>query len=165
LTSINAVSDIVIHGGLPAGLIDDAEFRRDVSSWAGCIAGALTDAEYRDGLAAAGFVDIDLQVTRRYSLCDVGFALPTLATQQGEQVLEDVVSRFASTFVRARAALDLARNCGVTDVYLLTTTAAEFFPRLGFARIARDAAPRVVQTSTEFQSACPASAAAMHVRL
>ena len=50
-----AVSDIVMHGGVPVGLADTAQMRRDLSSWAGCIAGALTDAEYRAGLAAAGF--------------------------------------------------------------------------------------------------------------
>src|SRR5690242_12763433 len=33
-----AVSDIVIHGGLPAGLMDTAQMRQDLSSWAGCIA-------------------------------------------------------------------------------------------------------------------------------
>src|SRR5919205_112995 len=63
-----AVSDIVIHGGLPTDLIDTAEFRRDISSWAGCIAGALTDEEYRVGLAVAGFESIDLEVTRRYDV-------------------------------------------------------------------------------------------------
>ncbi len=64
-----------------------------------------------------------------------------------------------------RAALNLARDCGVTDVYLLTTTAAEFFPRLGFERIARPAVATPVQASIEFRSACPASAVAMHRRV
>ncbi len=97
-----AVSDIVIHGGLPESLASNVFFRRDLSSWAGCIAGALTDAEYRAGLAAAGFDDIDLQITRRYSVEDLGVTLPAWATRPGEVAIADVVSRFASTFVRAR---------------------------------------------------------------
>ena len=51
-----------------------------------------------------------------------------------------------------RAALDLAR---------LTTTAETFFPRFGFRRIARADVPTGVQTSVEFQSACPATAVVM----
>jgi amino-acid N-acetyltransferase len=57
-----------------------------------------------------------------------------------------------------QAALDLARQRGATSVYLLTTTAEGFFPRFGFRRIVRADVPPGVQTSVEFQSACPASA-------
>ena len=32
-----AVSDIVIHGGVPAELLDTAQMRQDLSSWAGCM--------------------------------------------------------------------------------------------------------------------------------
>lgn len=97
-----AVSDVVIHGGLPEGLADSAEFRRDLSSWSGCIAGALTDAEYRAGLAAAGFQDIELEITRRYTLADVGDKLPAWAQRLDPAIVEEIVGRFASTFVRAR---------------------------------------------------------------
>ena len=57
-----------------------------------------------------------------------------------------------------RAALDLAHQRGTRSVYVLTTTAEAFFPRFGFRRIARAEVPAGVQTSVEFQSACPASA-------
>jgi SAM-dependent methyltransferase len=97
-----AVSDIVIHGGLPVELVDSDQMRRDLSSWACCIAGALSDHEYRDQLAAAGFVDADLEVTRRYTVADLGTPLPGWASRLGQNVVTDVVDRFASTFVRAR---------------------------------------------------------------
>ena len=58
-----------------------------------------------------------------------------------------------------RAALELARQQGTRSVYLLTTTAESFFPRFGFRRVARADVPPGVQTSVEFRSACPASAA------
>lgn len=96
-----AVSDIVIHDGLPADLVDSAELRRDLSSWAGCIAGALTDAEYREGLAAAGFENIDLEVTRRYTTDELPQPLPEWAARLGDELAAQVVGRFASTFVRA----------------------------------------------------------------
>jgi amino-acid N-acetyltransferase len=63
------------------------------------------------------------------------------------------------------AALQLARTHGVEQVFLLTTTAEAFFQRLGFETIARGAVPASVQTSIEFQSACPASAVVMRKRL
>ena len=51
------VSDVVADDGLtPAD-------RAERGQWVGCIAGALSFAEYRDGLAAAGFVDIDITPT------------------------------------------------------------------------------------------------------
>jgi amino-acid N-acetyltransferase len=58
-------------------------------------------------------------------------------------------------------ALAITRDRGIQDVYLLTTTAEDYFPRFGFACIARDAVPEAVQASAEFQGACPSSAVAM----
>ena len=96
-----AVSDIVIHGGLPAGLMDTAQMRQDLSSWAGCIAGALTDAEYRAGLAAAGFTAIDLEITRRYIVADIPASATGWTAGLDEATRAELVERFASTFVRA----------------------------------------------------------------
>ena len=59
------------------------------------------------------------------------------------------------------AALDVASDLGLPAVYLLTTTAVAYFPRFGFAATDRAAVPPGVRGSVEFQSACPASAAAM----
>lgn len=50
---------------------------------------------------------------------------------------------------------------GLRALYLLTTTAETWFPRLGFARVARDVVPHAVRATAEFRGACPASAAAM----
>ncbi len=62
-------------------------------------------------------------------------------------------------------ALRLAAAAGAREVYLLTETAAEFFPRLGFAARDRASAPALVQQSIEFRSACPSSAVLMHLGL
>lgn len=56
------------------------------------------------------------------------------------------------------AALDLARTNRVKTVYLLTTTAGDFFPRFGFRRIERSDVEPAVQASVEFTTACPSTA-------
>jgi amino-acid N-acetyltransferase len=63
------------------------------------------------------------------------------------------------------AAIELARGQHVLAVYLLTTTADQYFPKFGFERIPRAGVPATVQASVEFQSACPASAIVMRKRL
>jgi hypothetical protein len=44
--------------------MDDAT-RADMAQWTGCIAGALTEDEYRAGLTAAGMVDVEIRETHR----------------------------------------------------------------------------------------------------
>jgi amino-acid N-acetyltransferase len=58
-----------------------------------------------------------------------------------------------------------ARASGLRALYLLTETAAEFWPRFGFARIDRGSAPRGVAESPEWAGGCPASAVAMFLAL
>ena len=63
------------------------------------------------------------------------------------------------------AALRLAAAHGAGTVFLLTTTAEQFFPRFGFEPITREEVPSSVRESVEFQSACPASAVVMRKHL
>ncbi len=58
-----------------------------------------------------------------------------------------------------------ARTQGMGDLYLLTTTATEWFPRFGFQRIERTAASPEIQASREFTSLCPASSVLMRLGL
>ncbi len=58
-------------------------------------------------------------------------------------------------------ALQLAYDAGVRTVYLLTTTAQDWFPRHQFQVIPRDQVPATVQTLIEFRGACPDTAAVM----
>jgi N-acetylglutamate synthase-like GNAT family acetyltransferase len=59
------------------------------------------------------------------------------------------------------AAIRLAQECRAPAIYLLTTTAEDFFRQYGFDTISRDDVPTTVQRSVEFRSACPASATVM----
>lgn len=57
--------------------------------------------------------------------------------------------------------LRTGRVRGLRSIYLLTTTAPEFFEHLGFERVPRESAPTPLQRSSEFATVCPASAICM----
>jgi amino-acid N-acetyltransferase len=67
--------------------------------------------------------------------------------------------------VLVERALDLARERGIEDVFLLTTTAEHYFPRFGFTCVSRDSVAPGIRSSIEFQEACPASATVMRKSL
>ncbi|HXT48428.1 MAG TPA: arsenic resistance N-acetyltransferase ArsN2 [Gemmatimonadaceae bacterium] len=54
---------------------------------------------------------------------------------------------------------------GIHALYLLTTTAERYFPSFGFVVSTRDAVPAPIRATTEFVSACPASATVMCLAL
>jgi arsenite methyltransferase len=54
-----AVSDVIADPEM------DAETRADMAAWTGCIAGALTEPEFRDALEAAGLGDVEIRETHR----------------------------------------------------------------------------------------------------
>ncbi len=54
-----AVSDVIADEDMTE------QTRADMAQWTGCIAGALTEREFRDELAAAGFADVEVQTTHR----------------------------------------------------------------------------------------------------
>ncbi|HEX7047318.1 MAG TPA: arsenic resistance N-acetyltransferase ArsN2 [Gammaproteobacteria bacterium] len=58
-----------------------------------------------------------------------------------------------------------AREKHIGALYLLTMTAAEFFPRLGYEKFDRDAVPVAIARSTEFATLCPATAICMKKNL
>jgi arsenite methyltransferase len=89
-----AVSDVVVHGQVPAPI------RKSMELWIGCVAGALADEEYTTKLAAAGFEGIDIEDTRVYSVDDARVFL----TGEGldvEALAAQIDGTFASAFVRA----------------------------------------------------------------
>lgn len=58
-----------------------------------------------------------------------------------------------------------AREHGVSTVYLLTTTAEQFFLARGYSSAARETAPTSIRSTTEFAGLCPASSAFLSKRL
>ena len=59
-----AVSDIVIRGDMPK------EIRQSIELWAGCIAGALEETDYKRKLSTAGFEQVSIEATRVYTAQD-----------------------------------------------------------------------------------------------
>lgn len=57
--------------------------------------------------------------------------------------------------------LQASREQQLNAVYLLTTTAADYFTRYGFRVVNRNDAPEALRGSSEFASVCPASAACL----
>lgn len=88
-----AVSDIVLKKSLPPQL------QQDLTAWAGCIAGALSDTEYQNKLTAAGFESVELQVTRVYDFTDSESELFSKLSKEELTKLEGAV---VSSFIRAR---------------------------------------------------------------
>ena len=75
-------------------------------------------------------------------------------------VQEQIAGRGLGTQL-VRAALARAESLGLRELYLLTTTAAEYFERHGFERISVHDLPSPLSASQELRGACPASATVM----
>jgi amino-acid N-acetyltransferase len=69
--------------------------------------------------------------------------------------------RLGTSLVEERLAF--AKKTGLTDVYLLTTTAAPFFAKLGFSALERGTAPVELRSAPEFSSICPLSSSFMRL--
>jgi len=102
-----AISDVVVRGEVPQ------EIRKSMELWVGCVAGALSETEYREKLAAAGFESVDIEPTRVYDvndarefLCSSGIGAAEIAAQ--------VQDKFISAFVRAVKPLRDKSCCGPT---------------------------------------------------
>jgi amino-acid N-acetyltransferase len=58
-----------------------------------------------------------------------------------------------------------ARENGIDEAYLLTTTAAGFFAARGYDEVPRESAPDAIRATEQFADACPDSATCMHKSL
>ena len=90
-----AVSDVVVRGEVPEVV------RRSMELWVGCVAGALTESDFRTYLAEAGFVDIDIEPTRIYEFNDAR-AFLSGAGLDSEVLAREVSGCVMGAFVRAR---------------------------------------------------------------
>ena len=89
-----AVSDVVTRGQIPA------EIRRSVLLWAGCVAGALEENDYRHKLQQAGFENIEIDPTRVYRVEDAREFL-TGQNIDVDAIAPQVDGKILSAFVRA----------------------------------------------------------------
>jgi SAM-dependent methyltransferase len=90
-----AVSDVVVRGEIPS------DVRRSMELWVGCVAGALSEEEYRAKLEAAGFTDVEIETTRVYNVEDARAFLAESGLDV-DAIAPLVNDRVTSAFVRAR---------------------------------------------------------------
>ena len=58
-------------------------------------------------------------------------------------------------------AVQVAKESGIQNLFLLTTTASGFFEKFGFSKIERDSVPEGIAKTGEFVTFCPDSAICM----
>jgi ubiquinone/menaquinone biosynthesis C-methylase UbiE len=94
-----AVSDVVADGPVPEAL------RHNMEAWVGCLAGALEIETYQQMLAEAGFEDISVEITRRYTAVEASLDSDTLPAgwEAGD-------GKLASAIVRATKPLTVSTS-------------------------------------------------------
>ncbi|HET7234650.1 MAG TPA: arsenic resistance N-acetyltransferase ArsN2 [Longimicrobium sp.] len=64
-----------------------------------------------------------------------------------------------------RERLAWAEARGLDSVYLMTNTAADYFPKLGFTPVPRDNVPEGIRDSLQFATVCPSTANVLMLKL
>jgi arsenite methyltransferase len=109
-----AVSDVVVHGELPA------DVKRSMELWVGCVAGALSDEEFVTLLREAGFEKPSVELTRTYEFEDAKAFLVNTGVD-ADRMAQEVAGRVGAAFVRATKPFPAAapakstRSCGCAD--------------------------------------------------
>jgi amino-acid N-acetyltransferase len=87
--------------------------------------------------------------------CGLLRSVSIIKEQQGKglgQKLNDQVEQYA-------------KESGINCLYLLTTTAKDFFEKQGYCPVSREDAPEPVKQTAEFASLCPSSAVLMKKKI
>jgi arsenite methyltransferase len=90
-----AVSDVVRLREVPE------DVKKNMELWIGCVAGALLKDDYVSKLKTAGFVDVDVEVTREYRAAEAQTFLESSGLDV-ETFAAKVDGAFISAFIRAR---------------------------------------------------------------
>ncbi len=99
-----AVSDVVVRGDVPEAV------RRSVELWIGCVAGALSETDYRDKLEAAGFTNVEIEPWRVYDVKDAAELLREAGVDPDS--VNVPAGTFASAFIRATRPAESRSCCG-----------------------------------------------------
>ncbi len=92
-----AVSDVVWRRPIPEAI------RGNVELWAGCVAGALLEGDYRDRLLRTGFAGVSIEPTRVYTREDAEAAVESACGSGGccGGMAEELDGALMSAFIRA----------------------------------------------------------------
>ena len=89
-----AVSDVVARGAVPEKVL------RSMELWAGCVAGALHEDDYRAKLTRSGFTTVEIEVVRSYCASDAAEFL-SQAGLDANELAASLDGKFVSAFIRA----------------------------------------------------------------
>jgi len=111
-----AISDIVLTRVLPSSV------QENITAWAGCIAGALLEEEYKKKLISAGFTNIEIVRTRTYAFSKE--QADVLLAELSEPERKSLSGSLVSAFIRAKKPTDrlvldvdyMIRNAGESDL-------------------------------------------------
>jgi len=112
--------------------------------------------------------DLPLNLTNFFIAMDNGFAVGAIGLEVygSAGLLRSLVVKGEYRKMKIGASLinkieQLGKSVGLDTIYLLTETAQQYFTRKGYFNIERKDAPALLQQSSEFTHACPASAILM----
>jgi amino-acid N-acetyltransferase len=123
-----AVASLLTACGLPASDIESAR--------------AIEFFGVREGATLRAVVGLEL-----YGSAGLLRSLAVSPSRRGQGWARELVA-YAERYAPSR---------GVQTLYLLTTTAAGFFEKLGYARTSRADVPAAIQATSEYSHLCPAS--------
>jgi GNAT superfamily N-acetyltransferase len=127
--------------------------------------GSSAFGRFVEALGSAGLPTDDLtsEPIRYFTADDMawgGFGVGPDALIRSVVVLPQARSRGFGVLL-TEALVRQAREAGVERLWLLTTSAALFFERLGWVSVDRADAPEAITRSRQFSGVCPASATLM----
>lgn len=127
------IKSLLAENDLPTAGVDD--------HWKGFVVA-------REGRALAGCGGAEV-----YDDAALIRSIAVAAPRRGSGIGDQIVRRL----------LDDLKKRGVAELYLLTTSAEEYFGKRGFEKVDRGRVPPQLLHSREFQDACPASATCMRL--
>lgn len=104
----------------------------------------------QDGDTAIGTVGLEI-----FEDCALLRSVSVVKEQQGKgygKFMNDAIENYV-------------KDAGINCLYLLTTTAKDFFDKQGYCIISREEAPVTIKQTAEFTSLCPSSAVVMKKRI
>lgn len=132
------------------------------------------DRKYREAIisllqsANLPVEDLPPQLQNFYTATDNGFVIGAvgLETYDRNGLLRSLIVNPEYRKMKIAAALvdaieKLGRSLGLTNIYLLTETAPDYFGRMGYEKISREQVPASLKQSTEFSHVCPSTAILM----
>ncbi len=104
----------------------------------------------QDGDTAIGTIGLEI-----FEDCALLRSVSVVKEQQGKgygKFMNDAIENYV-------------KDAGINCLYLLTTTAKDFFDKQGYCIISREEAPVTIKQTTEFTSLCPSTAVVMKKRI